>query len=259
MTTLPTAGFAAGDQSDISLQTPTGTIYGTLTRPSKLPAPVILIIPGSGPTDRNGNSSSHLHTQAYAMLAADLAQHGIASVRYDKRGVAASASAMPSEEKLRFTDYVSDAEGWLALLRADNRFIKVTVAGHSEGSLIGMIAAQGGRADAFVSLEGAGRPAYVVLREQLKPKLPLIYTRSPTRSLRSFKLVTPLATYRQASRYYSDPRCNPTLFRGSLTTPQWKSRSSRFPSQSFRARPTCKRRWPTARRCTLRLQKQHMS
>ena len=179
MTTLPVAGFAAGDQSDISLQTPTGTIYGTLTRPSKLPAPVVLIIAGSGPTDRNGNSSVQLHTQAYAMLAADLAQRGIASVRYDKRGIAASASAVLSEEKLRFTDYVSDAEGWLALLRADNRFIKIIVAGHSEGSLIGMIAAQDGRADTFVSLEGAGRPAYVVLREQLKPKLtPDLYAQS---------------------------------------------------------------------------------
>jgi hypothetical protein len=156
---------------DISLQTATGVLYGTLAVPSKTPAPVVLIIAGSGPTDRNGNSALGLQTNAYGLLAAALAQRGVASVRYDKRGVGASASPNLSEKDLRFETYVDDAAAWLRLLRADRRFSKVAVAGHSEGSLIGMVAIQSAPADAFISLEGVGRPAAVVLREQLKRNL----------------------------------------------------------------------------------------
>lgn len=158
-------------ESAIALTTPTGSIAGTLTLPPKLPAPVVLIVAGSGPTDRDGNSGP-IHPDTYRLLAAGLAARGIASVRYDKRGVAASASAASSENDLRFENYVADAAAWLHLLRADQRFTKIEVAGHSEGSLVGMLALAQAPADAFVSLEGAGRPAADVLREQLKTALP---------------------------------------------------------------------------------------
>ena len=80
---------------------------------------------------------------------------------------------------MRFDTYVDDAVAWLKMLSTDERFSKIVVAGHSEGSLIGMIAVQRAPAAAFVSLEGAGRPAAAVLREQLKPKLPpTLYTQT---------------------------------------------------------------------------------
>ncbi len=101
-----------------------------------------------------------------------LAKDGVASVRYDKRGVGESAAAAPPESQLRFGSYVDDAVAWLNLLRTDKRFSKTTIAGHSEGALIGTIAAQRVPVHALVLLEGAGRPAPVVLREQLKSKLP---------------------------------------------------------------------------------------
>jgi alpha-beta hydrolase superfamily lysophospholipase len=171
---LATASFAAAAraaESDIALSTATGTLYGTLALPAKLPAPVVLVVAGSGPTDRNGNNGP-VRGNTYALLAAALAARGIASVRYDKRGIAASAAAMPSESEIRFDAYVDDAAAWLRLLAADRRFSKTVLAGHSEGSLVGMIAVQRAPSAAFVSLEGAGRPAQVVLREQLKPKVP---------------------------------------------------------------------------------------
>ncbi|MBV8196744.1 MAG: alpha/beta fold hydrolase [Candidatus Eremiobacteraeota bacterium] len=162
---------AAAAQSDISLQTSTGTLNGTLQLPSNTPSPVVLIIAGSGPTDRNGNSGLGLRSNCYAQLAAALARRGVASVRYDKRGIGASSAAASSEKDLRFETYIEDARAWLTLVHGDSRFSKIVVAGHSEGSLIGMVAALHGPAGAFVSLEGAGRPAATILREQLKRNL----------------------------------------------------------------------------------------
>jgi len=160
----------------ITLKTSTGDLFGSLVVPSGAGKhPVVLIIAGSGPTDRDGNSriqvapGKTLHPDTYKILAADLAADGIASVRYDKRGIAASAGAMAgqTEADYRFDTGINDAAAWVKMLRTDPRFSKVVVLGHSEGSLIGMVAIQREKADGFVSLEGAGRPAAVILREQL--------------------------------------------------------------------------------------------
>ena len=106
------------------------------------------------------------------LLAEGLAERGIASVRYDKRGVKASAKAATSELELRFEMYADDAAGWVTLFRDDARFSTVTILGHSEGSLLGMLAAQRSAADAYISVAGIARPANLVLHEQLAPSLP---------------------------------------------------------------------------------------
>ncbi|HEX7957973.1 MAG TPA: alpha/beta hydrolase, partial [Pyrinomonadaceae bacterium] len=82
-----------------------------------------------------------------------------------------SATAAKSESELRFDTYIEDAVLWGRMLRADRRFAALVVAGHSEGSLIGMVAAQRLGADGYVSIAGAGRRADVVILEQLKPQL----------------------------------------------------------------------------------------
>jgi alpha-beta hydrolase superfamily lysophospholipase len=152
-----------------SVQTPTGELYGTLTVPIlKGTFPVALIIAGSGPTDRNGNNAQ-MKNNSLQMLAHELAAQGIASLRYDKRGVGASKEALISQEKLRFEDYAEDAKSWAAQLKADSRFRKLIVIGHSEGSLLGLLACE--QADVFVSLAGAGRPIDVILKEQLTAQL----------------------------------------------------------------------------------------
>jgi pimeloyl-ACP methyl ester carboxylesterase len=158
--------------SEYDLNTPTGSLSGTLLLPAPLTkkVPVVLIIAGSGPTDRNGNAGP-VKADTYLLLAAALAIAGVASLRYDKRGVAASASALSDESKLRIDDFVADAAAWIARLRGDERFGRIIVAGHSEGSLIGMLAAERAPVDAFVSLEGLGRPAAAALRTQLNDAL----------------------------------------------------------------------------------------
>lgn len=172
-TALPPAPVTIVEDS-ASLMTPGGPVLGTLELPAHaFPVPVALIIAGSGPTDRNGNSTLLPGANnSLKLLARGLAERGIASLRYDKRGIGASRAAMTKEADLRFDDYVADAKEWVAQLRADPRFGTVTVIGHSEGSLIGMIAAREAGADAFVSLEGAGRNAKDVITAQLATQLP---------------------------------------------------------------------------------------
>ena len=168
-------GFWTDEQvhggTPIQLETPTGTLYGTRLKPEQVtkPVPVVLFLAGSGPTDRNGNQRPSLHTDAYRLLAEALQQSGIASVRFDKRGVGASTAAGTEESKLRFEHFVDDAVLWIDLLSQENKYSKIIVLGHSEGSLIGMLACiQSKKADGFISLCGAGRPVDELIREQTK-------------------------------------------------------------------------------------------
>ena len=161
-------------ETPVTLTTKTGVLHGTLLIPTgtKSPMPVALIIAGSGPTDRDGNSPLLPgKNNSLKMLADALGQHGIATLRYDKRGVGASAGAMGQESDLRFTTYVEDAVDWLEWLRADPRFSQRIVIGHSEGSLIGVLAAQRSSVSHVVSVAGAGRPIEEVLDEQLSRML----------------------------------------------------------------------------------------
>lgn len=166
---LSVSVFAFGQSEEtIILKTETGDIEGTLTTPdTKLPVPVALIIAGSGPTDRNGNNPM-MTNNSLKMLSAELAKKGIASLRYDKRGIAASQKAGMKEADLRFEMYIKDAVDWVHLLSQNKQFSQVVVIGHSEGSLIGMVASQNQKVGKFVSIAGAGQSADQIIREQLK-------------------------------------------------------------------------------------------
>lgn len=162
-------------ETPVTLTTKTGALQGTLLIPAgaKNPMPVALLIAGSGPTDRDGNSPMLPgKNNSLKMLADSLGQHGIATLRYDKRGIGASAGSLGKESDLRFTTYVDDAVGWLEWLRADSRFSRRIVIGHSEGALIAAMAGQRSKVSHVVSIAGAGRPIGDVLDEQLARGLP---------------------------------------------------------------------------------------
>ena len=170
---LSAAAIAQTDSSftetPITLETKTGKIFGTLCTPrnAKSNIPVALLIAGSGPTDRDCNSPKMgLKTDAFKQLAHKLSSAGIATLRYDKRGIGESKDAMGSELDLRFENYIDDAKAWVELLKKDKKFTRVFIIGHSEGSLIGMIAARDNVAG-YVSLAGAGQRADIILKQQL--------------------------------------------------------------------------------------------
>jgi pimeloyl-ACP methyl ester carboxylesterase len=163
--TNETIRYAITQPASVSL-----TLDGTLTLPAGAtkPVPVVLLIAGSGPTDRDGNSSG-LKSDMFNMLADSLAHQGIAVARYDKRGSGTNlvlATAVIKPQDHRFDFYVSDAVGFIRQLQTDKRFSGVFVAGHSEGSLVGMLAARQTNANGFISLAGAGRNIVDVLKEQ---------------------------------------------------------------------------------------------
>lgn len=159
-------------ESTVFLPFPTGNIVGTLTIPNKLKRmPLAIIIAGSGPTDRNCNNPQ-MKNDAYKLLAHALASRKIATLRYDKRGIGESKQQNLNEKDLRFDDFVRDAESWMKVMKKDDRFTSTTIVGHSEGSLIGMIASAQG-ADRFVSVAGPGQPADQTFKEQMsqQPKM----------------------------------------------------------------------------------------
>lgn len=150
-----------------------GTMLTPAPRSCPAPWPVALIIAGSGPTDRDGNTTLISGANnSLRLLAEGLADACIATVRYDKRGVAASLWPGMREDDLRFTTYADDAAAWLRRLQGDARFDRIVAVGHSEGATLGTLAARAVGADGAVLIAGAGRPIGVVLREQLGRQLP---------------------------------------------------------------------------------------
>ncbi len=151
----------------ITLSTATGNIYSTAYLTGAKKSPVVLLIAGSGPTDRDGNQAQ-VKNNSLKLLAEGLCANGIAVVSYDKRGIAESHAAMTSERDLRFETYIDDARAWVDLLAQDKRFSHVIVAGHSEGSLIGMVACESNKkVSKYISIAGVGISADEILKEQL--------------------------------------------------------------------------------------------
>lgn len=151
----------------ISIAVYGGRLYGTLLQPNpSKDRPIVLIIAGSGPTDRNGNNPLSGKNNCLLQLADSLAQYGIATLRYDKRGIGESVQSLAKEENLVFEQNTADARCWLQYL-TENGFRKIYVAGHSEGSLVALQVAQGFPLSGLISLAGAGRSIQDVLREQL--------------------------------------------------------------------------------------------
>jgi alpha-beta hydrolase superfamily lysophospholipase len=156
-----------------TLTTSTGNLAGTLILPpsSKI-FKLVVIQAGSGATDRNGNSGNALKANCYRLIAEELSKRNIATLLTDKRGIAKSAGAMKSEASLRFDDYANDLAGWINFMKKDKRIGKIFIAGHSEGSLVGMLAVQKEKVNGFISIAGAGESIDKIITWQYAQQLP---------------------------------------------------------------------------------------
>ena len=159
-------------ENPVSIKTSSAVLKGTLSVPKTAgKMPVVLLIAGSGPTDRNGNSLMIKGKPNYFLKISDeLRAKNVAVLRYDKRGIGQSTTTK-TEAESTFDDMVDDAAALIRFLKSDGRFSKVIVAGHSEGSLVGMIASQREKAGGFISLAGAGFPVKKIMESQFKEAL----------------------------------------------------------------------------------------
>ena len=156
-------------EEDYNLEVEGGELKGTIAIPKEKEFDTIaIIIAGSGPTDRNGNNPIAGDNNSLKMLAHSLGEEGIASLRYDKRGIAESQSILGKEEDLVFENYIEDVNLWVDKLEKDDRFKNIVIIGHSEGALIGGVSSIEKDVQGYVSIAGAGENAADTLERQLK-------------------------------------------------------------------------------------------
>jgi uncharacterized protein len=135
---------ALAADSELSIDGPIGALKGAIAGPGTCAAPTAVIIPGSGPTDRDGNNRFGIRAATYRLLAEALSKHGITTVRVDKRGMFSSADAIENANDVTITDYASDTRHWVSAMRARTGAQCAWVIGHSEGGLVALAAAQNG-------------------------------------------------------------------------------------------------------------------
>lgn len=162
------ASDPARASSDIEAPGPSGPLRGTMVLPAK-DAPVILMIPGSGPTDRDGNSPLGVRAAPYRLLAEGLAEQGVGSVRIDKRGMFASQDAAADANAVTIADYARDTGAWVDAIRKRTGVKCVWLLGHSEGGLVALAAAlEVDHICGLILVATPGRSLGDVLKEQLR-------------------------------------------------------------------------------------------
>ncbi len=150
------------NEQTYKIKTASSTIEGVLRVPKTSISAgtaqntLVFIVPDASGTDRDGNMGDGIKAAPYRHLSENLAANGIATFRYDKRGV--GNSTFEGENKpIVFEDFIGDAQKCLDSLRASGKFSKIIVAGHGEGALVGMILAQRTPFDGFVSLAASAK------------------------------------------------------------------------------------------------------
>jgi uncharacterized protein len=161
-----TNALAGNKVVDVSIQS--NALHGSLFLPDiHRRGPAVILIAGSGPTNRNGSSPSlGVQPDTLKLLAIEIVRAGYPTLIFDKRCVGESAAACPDESSLTIDTYVNDTVSWINFLRGQNNVKCVVIIGHSEGSLIGMLAAKATPICGFVSIAGIGREFGEVVEQQ---------------------------------------------------------------------------------------------
>jgi pimeloyl-ACP methyl ester carboxylesterase len=160
-------------ETELSISSKNATLNGTLLKVnSEIKTPLVILIPGSGPTDRNGNSMA-TKNNSLKFLAEALTQKGISSFRYDKSVLSFTEKDKAKIDSLQFEDFIADSKAVIEHFRTRDKFSKIIIAGHSQGSLVGLIASEN-KTDGFISIAGAGKTIDKVITEQITKQAPFL-------------------------------------------------------------------------------------
>lgn len=138
---------SGADEVIVETSGPQGPLQGAYRTPegTEETAPVVVIVPGSGPVDRDGNIAPVVAAGPYRLLAEALTERGIASLRIDKRGLHGSAAAVADPNAVTVADYAGDVLGWLEAIgqrgSGQERERCMVLLGHSEGGIVALAAA----------------------------------------------------------------------------------------------------------------------
>ncbi|MDO9262107.1 MAG: alpha/beta hydrolase [Flavobacteriaceae bacterium] len=160
-------------EKEYNVQISTTEINGTLLTPNTIKKiPLVIFIPGSGPTDRNGNSGM-MKNNSLKFLAEALSNQNIATYRFDKSVLTAVKKEGFKEDNIRFEDEVEEVKEMVTHFKKNKSFSKIYLMGHSEGSLVGILAAKN-EVDGLISIAGAGRPIDEIIAEQIVKQAPFL-------------------------------------------------------------------------------------
>jgi pimeloyl-ACP methyl ester carboxylesterase len=166
---VPHTALPAPVETPIEVRNPAGPLKGTMLAPAGRKGPAVLIIPGSGTADRDGNGPHNLRASTYRLIAQGLAAKGITAVRVSKRGIDGSAQAATQSGGVTFGSYAAAVKSWAAAVRRETGSPCVWLLGHSEGGLVALAASRDAQGICGLILAGVpGRPLGQVLRDQLR-------------------------------------------------------------------------------------------
>lgn len=158
------------EESPVEVVTGNYKLPGTLTRPKgKTCLPIVILVQGSGPQDRDGSIGSN---KIYRDIAWGLAAQGIAVLRYDKRTYVYGKASVPEGKNITPEEEVIEDAVSACKLAASQPFVdkqKVFVAGHSLGGLLApLIATRCPSVTGLILLAAPSRPQDDILKEQLR-------------------------------------------------------------------------------------------
>jgi pimeloyl-ACP methyl ester carboxylesterase len=166
---MPLTAVPAPVETPVEARNSAGPLKGTMLAPAGPKGPAVLIIPGSGTADRDGNGPQNLRASTYRLIAEGLAARGITTVRASKRGLYKSTRAATQSGGVTISGYAADAQSWVAVIRRETGSSCVWLLGHSEGGLVALAASRNAEGVCGLILAAvAGRPMGQVLRDQLR-------------------------------------------------------------------------------------------
>ena len=154
-----------------------GELVGRLMSPTAQgKGHLVIIVPGSGPTDRNGNNPQAGENNSLLMIAEAFSDAGHYTLRYDKRGIGESKALLKKESDVDFHDSINDVMAWIDKYKDDPRFDKIILLGHSEGALVAAEAcSMSADCEALISVSGTATKAHELLLTQLQAQSKELY------------------------------------------------------------------------------------